>query len=65
MNIGKEVKKIMVEKQIKQMWLAKKIGVTEQTISSNLQGKRDLRMSTVNKMLDVLGYELKIVKKED
>lgn len=64
MNINKDIKKILVDKEITLSELAKELGSSISNLSNKLR-KNDMRISEYEKILNLLGYELKIQKKED
>lgn len=64
MNINKEIKELILKEGIKQDWIASRFGVTKQTVS-NWVNKEDMKFNTAQEVLELLGYEFKIVKKED
>lgn len=45
--------------------IAKRSGITRKTVSAWRRGVRNFRVDTIEAILDAIGYELKVVKKED
>lgn len=67
-NLSKEILHIVEKEQkyqeITARELAKKIGCSEQIISYWRTGKRNISLHMAEKVLEELGYELTIIKKE-
>ncbi len=59
MDIDKEIKKILIDKDMTLTDLAEKLGVTQQNVSAKLK-KNDMRISEIEKILGVLGYKLDV-----
>lgn len=59
MDFSKEIKKILIDKDMTISDLATKLDVTQQNISAKLK-KNDPRLSEINKIADALGYNVKI-----
>lgn len=59
MDIAKEIKKILIDKDMTSTDLAEKLGVTQQNVSAKLK-KNDMRISEIEKILGVLGYKLDV-----
>lgn len=59
MDIAKEIKKILIDKDMTLTDLAEKLGVTQQNVSAKLK-KNDMRISEIEKILGVLGYKLNV-----
>lgn len=59
MDIAKEIKKILIDKDMTLTDLAEKLGVTQQNVSAKLK-KNDMRISEVERIATLLGYELKL-----
>lgn len=59
MDIAKEIKKILIDKDMTLTDLAEKLGVTQQNVSAKLK-KNDMRISEIEKILGVLGYKLDV-----
>ena len=59
MDIAKEIKKILIDKDMTLTDLAEKLGVTQQNVSATLK-KNDMRISEIEKILGVLGYKLDV-----
>ncbi|WP_315069338.1 helix-turn-helix domain-containing protein [uncultured Clostridium sp.] len=64
-DMTKEIKKIMIDENIIQEDLAKKLNVTQQNISAKFK-KNDYRISELVDIGNILGYDVKIelVKKD-
>lgn len=61
MTIQEIIADIMWREGVTQTELAKKMGVSRQSVSAMLHGN-DIRVSTVLQILKILGYTFKIVK---
>ena len=59
MDIVKEIKKILIDKDMTLTDLAEKLGITQQNVSAKLK-KNDMRISEIEKILGVLGYKLDV-----
>lgn len=59
MDFSKEIKKILIDKDMTISDLATKLDMTQQNISAKLK-KNDPRLSEINKIADALGYNVKI-----
>lgn len=59
MDISKEIKKILIEKDMTLTDLANKLGTSQQNISAKLK-KNNPRISELEEIANSLGYELKI-----
>ena len=57
--------KIRYESKMSQRDLAKKIGIAQSTIARMEKNMHSMSISNFTKLLDALGYKLKIVKKEE
>ena len=57
--------KIRYESNISQRDLAKKIGIAQSTIARMEKNMHSMSIGNFTKLLDVLGYKLEIIKKED
>ena len=57
--------KLRNESNISQSELAKRVGIARSTIARMERNLHSISLSTFSKMLDVLGYKLEIIEKED
>lgn len=64
MNIEKEIKKILIDKDMKNIDLANELGETAQNFGQKLKKAGSMKFDYVQSLLDKLGYEIEIVKKE-
>ena len=66
MNIEKEIRKILLDEDIEIKELASRLNTSQQNISAKLK-RNNFTVKDVEKILDTLGYELKIefIKKTD
>ena len=62
MDITKEIKKILIDEDMTQTELAEKIGTSSGNLTNKLR-RNDMKISDFEKILDAIGYELKLVKK--
>lgn len=63
MNIAKEIKKILIDKDMTLTDLAEKLGVTQQNVSAKLK-KNDMRISEIEKIASLLDYDVDIKFKQ-
>ena len=56
---------LLEERSMSQRALAKKTGYSPQTVNNQLCKSKSMRLDSFASMLDALGYELKIVPKEE
>lgn len=59
MDIAKEIKKILIDKDMTLTDLAEKLGVTQQNVSAKLK-KNDMRISEIEKIASLLDYDVDI-----
>lgn len=59
MDFSEVIKKILIDEDMTISDLAKRLDVTQQNISAKLK-KNDPRISEINKIADVLGYDVEI-----
>ena len=59
MNIEKEIRKILLDEDIEIKELASRLNTSQQNISAKLK-RNNFTVKHVEKILDALGYELKI-----
>ena len=59
MNIEKEIKKILLDEDIEIKELARRLNTSQQNISAKLK-RNNFTTKDIEKILNVLGYELKI-----
>lgn len=64
MDIEKEIKKILIDEDMTATKLAECLDTSRQNLNSKFRNK-DMMVSYFIKILDILGFELKIVKKEN
>lgn len=60
MNIAKTIKKILIDKDMKQKEVAEKLEVSKQYFSNQLKVD-NFRIDELVKICDILGYEVKLV----
>lgn len=64
-NAAELVKEVMAEEQINQTELAERMGCVRQNISQALnRGVTNMRYDTFEKLVDALGYEIIVRKKQ-
>ena len=61
MDFDKELRILLAEANMSQADLARKLGVSPQNFNNKL--KRNVKLKDVESILEIFGYELKIVKK--
>ena len=59
MNIEKEIRKILLDEDIEIKELARRLNTSQQNISAKLK-RNNFSTKDIEKILNVLGYELKI-----
>ena len=59
MNIEKEIRKILLDEDIEIKELARRLNTSQQNISAKLK-RNNFTTKDIGKILNVLGYELKI-----
>ena len=59
MNIEKEIKKILLDEDIEIKELARRLNTSQQNISAKLK-RNNFTIKDIEKILNVLGYDLKI-----
>lgn len=59
MNLSKEIKKIMLERDVNLSELATMLNTSQPNLSAKFK-RNDFRISEIIKILDLLDYELKI-----
>lgn len=65
MMFGEAVKKLAKERGMTQEEIAEKAGFNTQSGLANMLRKRNVTLETMLRILDVFGYTLAIVKKDD
>ena len=53
------LKEILVEKIVKQIWLAEKIGKSFNTVNSYVQNRQQPRLEVLHKIADILDVDIK------
>ena len=61
MDIEKEIKKILIDKDMTVSDLAEELGTSKQNLNIKLK-RKDMMLSYFNKILNVLGFKIAIVK---
>jgi transcriptional regulator with XRE-family HTH domain len=64
MNLTQKTQSIIRESQITFLKLARLSGVDHGSLSSFMSGKRGLGTERIEKVLNALGYDIEIVKRE-
>ena len=64
MDIEKEIKKILIDKDMTVSDLAEELGTSKQNLNIKLKSK-DMMLSYFNKILNVLGFKIAIVKDDE
>ena len=64
LNIVDKIKSIIVNQGIKQTFLANKIGLSKDSFSKSLSGKRTFKTDEVFKLADILNIDLNQFKAE-
>lgn len=64
MDIEKEIKKILIDKDMTVSDLAEELGTSKQNLNIKLK-RKDMMLSYFNKILNVLGFKIAIVKDDE
>lgn len=64
MDIGKTLGKIRSEKRMKQLWAAKKLGITDVTLSRYENGWRKMPIELAQRYAELLGHTLTLIRNE-
>lgn len=59
MFIMNRIKEVLVEKGVKQIWLAEKIGKSFNTVNSYVQNRQQPRLEVLNKIANILEVDIK------
>ena len=59
MNVEKEIRKILLDEDVEIKELARRLNTSQQNMSAKLK-RNNFTTKDIEKILDVLGYELKI-----
>lgn len=65
MDISQQLRQARLARGVSIRQLAAAAGVSKTTVTNIEQGHKSVTVSLVQRMLDVLGYELTVIKKED
>lgn len=63
MDLQNEIKKMLKDKNMSASELARCLGTSRQNLGNKLK-RNNLKISDFNEILDIVGYEIKFVKKE-
>ena len=63
-SIGKEIKEMIKRKGISRYRVSKDLGVAQESLLRSLKEDANPRWKTVKKVLDYLGYEIRLVEEE-
>ena len=64
MDIEKEIKKILIDKDMTVSDLAEELGTSKQNLNIKLK-RKDMMLSYLNKILNVLRFKIAIVKDDE
>ncbi len=64
MNLGLKIQQLRKEIGLTQVDFAKRVGVGLRFVRELEQGKVSVRLDKVNQVLDFLGYQLEVVRRE-
>lgn len=53
------IKEVLVEKGVKQIWLAEKLGKSFNTVNSYVQNRQQPRLEVLHKIADILDVDVK------
>ena len=67
MDLEREIRKILIDERMTITDLSKKLNTSRQNLTSKLKTNKEMKVSTLESILNELGYELKIefIKKND
>ena len=65
LEIRKQIKNIMAEEGITQRELSDMSGISFVTINSLINDRRDARLSSLEMVVEALGYEIVLIPKND
>jgi probable addiction module antidote protein len=63
-SIGKEIKEIIRKKGISRYRVSKDLGIAQESLLRSLKDGANPRWKTVKKVLEYLGYEIRLVEKK-
>jgi probable addiction module antidote protein len=63
-SIGKEIKEIIRKKGISRYRVSKDLGIAQESLLRSLKDGANPRWETVKKVLEYLGYEIRLVEKK-
>jgi probable addiction module antidote protein len=63
-NFQAEIRKIMKERRITFYSMAKAIGIDRGSLYKSLKDGSNFELNTIKKVLDYLGYEIRLVKQK-
>lgn len=63
-SIGKEIKEIIRKKGISRYRVSKDLGIAQESLLRSLKNGANPRWETVKKVLEYLGYEIRLVEKK-
>ena len=61
-SIGKEIKGIAYKEGVSRYRIAKDLGIAQESLFRSLMDSANPKWNTIKKVLDYLGYEIRIVK---
>jgi probable addiction module antidote protein len=64
-SIGKEIKEIIRKKGISRYRVSKDLGIAQESLLRSLKDGANPRWETVRKVLEYLGYEIRLVEKKE
>jgi transcriptional regulator with XRE-family HTH domain len=53
------IKKVLEQKGVKQIWLAKKLGKSYNTVNSYVQNRQQPRLEVLNQIAEILDVDIK------
>ena len=63
MDLEKEIKKMLIDHDMSVTDLAEKLDTTRQNLNNKLK-RKDMKVSDLNAILEVLGYRIEFVKEK-
>jgi len=64
-SIGKEIRDILRKKKISLYRIAKDLGIAKESLHRSLMHSANPEWRTIQKVINYLGYEVKLVKKKE
>lgn len=63
MTYSEKIVNIIKGSGLKQVWIAARLGINKTNLSEYMNGHRKIPTKYIDEIIDLLGYELRLVKK--